>query len=179
MNISNNFSNLNYHNNNVAFQASLNINDDLGVLNKYAKRLPGIIEGFEAKTAKNSKSGDFLQVSIDSKKQEMLIAGAGLDGAETLVQANLIKGALENLLKKDDNAVINHLVRLFKVAQKNEEIWQSTMRFQNAVENKVKNNEFTGDADALQDYAFQAQKAVIKNLQKKDEFFAKNTDSLF
>lgn len=176
MNINNNFSNSNYYNNNVAFQAKLSFNDEIGLLNKYAERFPKIIEGFEAKTAKNSKSGDFLEVGVNPDKQERLIAWAGVDGSETVEHADLTKGALKKLFRKEDNAIVNHLVKFFQVAQKNEDIWQSTQRFQKTIENKVRNAGFTGEADSLCDYAIQAQEAVRENLRNNEKFFAKNID---
>lgn len=176
MNINNNFCNSNYNNNSVAFQAKLSFNDEVGLLDKYADRFPKIIEGFEAKTAKNSKSGDVLEVEVSPNMQERLCAWAGLDGYETIEQADLAKGALKKLFRKNDNAIVNHLVKFFQVAQKNEDIWQSTQRFQKTMENKVRNTGFTDDADLLHEYAFQAQDAVRENLRNNEKFFAKNID---
>lgn len=68
------------------------------------------------------------------------------------------------------------MVKFFQVAQKNEDIWQSTQRFQKTMENKVRNTGFTDNADLLQEYAFQAQDAVRENLRINEKFFAKNID---
>lgn len=176
MNINSNFSNSNYHNNNVVFQAKLSFNDEIGLLDKYAKRFPKIIDGFEAKTAKNSKSGDFLEVNVNSDKQERLFALAGVADSETIEQVDLTKGALKKLFEKGDNAIVNHLVKFFRVAQKNEDISQSAERFQRIMENKVKNDSFIDDTEALYNYASQAQEAVRINLRNNEKFFANNID---
>ena len=88
----------------------------------------------------------------------------------------MAKGALKKLFRKDDNAIVNHLVKFFQVAQKNEDIWQSTQRFQKTMENKVRNTGFIDDTDHLHEYAFQAQDAVRENLRNNEKFFAKNID---
>lgn len=114
MNINNNFSNSNYNNNSVAFQAKLSFNDEVGLLDKYADRFPKIIEGFEAKTARNSKSGDALEIEVSSNKQERLCAWAGLDGSETIEQADLVKGALKNFSEKMTMQLLTTWLNFFK-----------------------------------------------------------------
>ena len=165
------------YNNNVAFRAKLNLYDEAGLLDKYADRLPEIIKGFETKTAQNNKMGECLEFGVDPCSGDEFLKAVAKDvnGNETSEEAILVKGGLKKLFRKDDNAVVNHLVKFFNVAKKNADIWLSAKRFQRTMESKVRYSGFEDESEHIDNYAFAAQDAVRESISEV-KFFRNNVD---